>query len=122
MKSRLIEFVCEEGTLLVEMESESISATGIRDSGAIRTGNDAHRGEDDSLQQKVVKSAMHFDSAIQVIKVVGDSVINKISQLGQKPDEISIKVGLKFTAEAGAIIAKTAAEGNLEVTLLWKTV
>ncbi|WP_329484213.1 hypothetical protein OG555_18860 [Kribbella sp. NBC_01484] len=35
------------------------------------------------------------------------------------PAEVELKLGVKLTAEAGAIIAKTSAEGNLEVTLRW---
>ena len=45
--------------------------------------------------------------------------MKKINEVSQKPDEIEVKLGLKFSVEAGAIIAKTSSEGNIEVTLKW---
>jgi hypothetical protein len=35
-------------------------------------------------------------------------------------DEIVMRFGIKMTAEAGAIIARTAIEGNFEVQLTWR--
>ncbi|GHJ43561.1 hypothetical protein Cs7R123_09030 [Catellatospora sp. TT07R-123] len=36
------------------------------------------------------------------------------------PDEIELEFGVRLTAEAGAVIAKTAAEGSLTVRLRWE--
>ncbi|MGC5561834.1 CU044_2847 family protein [Streptomyces sp. FR-108] len=36
-----------------------------------------------------------------------------------QPDDIHISFGVKFTAEAGAVIARTAFEGHLTVELDW---
>jgi hypothetical protein len=35
-------------------------------------------------------------------------------------DEIEVEFGVKLTAEAGAILAKSSAEGHLQVRLLWR--
>lgn len=36
------------------------------------------------------------------------------------PHEITVEFGIKLTAEAGAVITKTAGECHLNVTLLWR--
>jgi Trypsin-co-occurring domain 1 len=37
----------------------------------------------------------------------------------RRPDSVEIEFGVKFSAEAGAVIAKTALEGQLTVKLGW---
>jgi Trypsin-co-occurring domain 1 len=41
---------------------------------------------------------------------------------GRRPDSVEIEFGVKFGAEAGAVIAKTALEGQLTVKLGWASV
>lgn len=36
------------------------------------------------------------------------------------PDEVTLRFGIKMTAEAGAVIARTTAEGNMEVEMAWR--
>jgi len=36
------------------------------------------------------------------------------------PDEIEVEFGVKLTAEASAILAKSSAEGHLQVKLVWR--
>jgi hypothetical protein len=61
-----------------------------------------------------------FDEAVSVIKSIGNSVVTKVKEISDSPDEVSVELGIKFTAEAGAIIAKTSTEGTLKLTLKWK--
>ena len=89
----------EYGNFYAEVEPERVTRSG------------------DSLSGK----AKHkLESAMNVIKAVGDNVIQTAKSIAQHPDELEVKIGLKFSVEAGAIIAKTATEGNLEVTIKWK--
>jgi hypothetical protein len=37
-----------------------------------------------------------------------------------KPSEVSLTFGIKLTAEAGAVIARTAGQCNFAVTLRWQ--
>ncbi len=37
-----------------------------------------------------------------------------------KPETIKVSFGVKLSAQAGAVIAKTSAEGNLQVEMEWK--
>lgn len=68
----------------------------------------------------VRKSAEQVDAAVEVAKQVAGRAAMQLEKMDHCPDEIQLKLGLKFTVEVGAIIAKTATEGNLEVTLTWK--
>lgn len=51
------------------------------------------------------------NAAVSALKTFRDEVLN--------PDEVEIEFGVKFNAEAGAVIAKTSAEGHLAVKLTW---
>lgn len=104
--NKIIEFQTEFGTILIESE-EKVQQMGT------------YRGSE-SPNKEIEKAKSKFEEAISTIKIVAESVVKKTKEVLDSPDEIEIKIGLKFTAEAGAIIAKTSAEGNLEVTLKWK--
>ena len=62
----------------------------------------------------------NFGEALDALKSVGDSVFAKISEMPSAPDEVTVEVGLKFSAEAGAFIAKSSGEGALKATFKWK--
>ncbi len=51
------------------------------------------------------------DAAVAALKTFRDEVLD--------PDGVEIEFGVKFNAEAGAVIAKTSAEGHLSVKLTW---
>lgn len=108
MKTKLVQFEIDQGeTLLIEVDDPACD-------GVVR------RSSVNGLQQKLEQSVVRFESAIQIVQTVGNSVVEKMRQLTRQPDEVNIKIGLKFTAEAGAIIAKTSGEGNLELSITWK--
>lgn len=68
----------------------------------------------------IEKSAEQIDEAVEVAKRVAGRAAQQFGTMDHRPDEVQFKLGLKFTAEAGALIAKTSAEGNIEITLTWK--
>jgi hypothetical protein len=49
-----------------------------------------------------------------------EALMSQLNDLTTKPEEISLEFGIKFTAGAEALIAKTSVEGNVKVTLTWK--
>jgi hypothetical protein len=53
---------------------------------------------------------------------IHDAAMAALAELRGKlePDEIRLKFGIKMTAEVGAVIARTALEGNLDVEMVWK--
>lgn len=96
--NNIIELETEFGEILIESHQRATSRGGK---------------VDNIVKQK-------FEYAVNVIKIVGDAIIKKVKEIGESPDEVSIEIGVKFTAEAGAIIAKTSSEGTIKLNLTWK--
>jgi len=36
------------------------------------------------------------------------------------PESVSVEFGIKFSAQAGVVLAASAVEGNCKITLSWK--
>jgi hypothetical protein len=66
----------------------------------------------------VVQAAVGFTDHLSAVR---DAVAQALTELRDSlsPDDITVSFGVKFTAEAGAVIAKTAVEGNLAVEMTW---
>jgi hypothetical protein len=58
---------------------------------------------------------------LESLKSIQEGVAEAFAGFQQKtrPDSLKMTVGIKFTAEAGAIIAKSSAEASLQVELTW---
>jgi hypothetical protein len=56
-----------------------------------------------------------LDPAIAAARVV----LDRVAALG--PEEVTVQFGVKVSGTAHWLVAKTAAEGNFEVTLTWRT-
>lgn len=62
---------------------------------------------------------MTFDEAIAGIRRAADATLRQFRQMASRPDQVEIEFGVRLTAEAGAIIARTEAEAQLTVRLTW---
>lgn len=60
-----------------------------------------------------------FDEALQGIRSAAQSALAVFRDGSLKPDGVELEFGVKITAEAGAVIAKSALEGHLTVKLSW---
>jgi hypothetical protein len=67
----------------------------------------------------LAQAGQSFDSALQGIHTAAESALRVFRDGRLKPDSVEIEFGVKLTAEAGAVIAKTAVEGHLVVKLSW---
>jgi Trypsin-co-occurring domain 1 len=74
-----------------------------------------------SIDDGIVRAAVGFSDRLDTIR---DAVTETLTKLGEKlnPDEITVSFGIKFSAQAGAMIAKTSLEGNLGVQMVWHRV
>ena len=100
---RIVEFPLENGDfILVEVDEPSASD---------------RIGLGDEIVEKAQKT---FESALNAIKPVASTVINKVRSLNEPADEVEVKFGIKMTAGLGAIIASGTGEVNYEITLKWK--
>src|SRR5690349_1578947 len=61
-----------------------------------------------------------FEQAMNIVRPVAATIQKTVEGLSEKPAEFAMKFGIKFTAEAGAIIASTSIEGNCEITIKWQ--
>ncbi|CAG0936434.1 hypothetical protein TFLX_05307 [Thermoflexales bacterium] len=108
---RLVEFPLQEGgTMLVEVDEPEASAETTR-SGVVKAARPS---------SEVIENAKKtFEEALDKIKPAAQSLIDKLGELHDAPDEIGVEFGIKFSAEAGAFIASAGVEANYKVTLKW---
>lgn len=98
---RIIEFPLESGdSILVEVDEQSDRI-----------------GLSDEIAEKAQRT---FESALNTIKPVATTIMNKVQSLNQPADEVEVKFGIKMTVGLGAVIASGNAEVNYEITLKWK--
>ena len=102
MATQLIEFKLQSGgVVFVEVEA---------DRGA---GGLVGRGD-------TIEASQTFEQALSHLKPIADAVLGQVVALASHPDEVAIELGVSLKAEAGLILAKTAGEGSLKLTIKWK--
>ena len=67
------------------------------------------------------EAATEFGQALDNIRPVADTIVQKFKGLSSKPDSIEVEFGIKMNAKAGVIITAAEVEANFKVTLSWKT-
>ena len=94
-------FESKHGTIYVDVEE--------------RSGGTTRGGE-----EKNIPAMKKFEDAMGSVQSVANSVIDTLKNLVETPDEVQIKLGVRFSGEVGAIIAKAKTDANLDITLTWK--
>ncbi|WP_189544067.1 CU044_2847 family protein [Streptomyces gelaticus] len=72
-------------------------------------------GDDNTL----ARAGRTFGSALTGIRSAAESALAVFRDGALKPDGVELEFGVKITAEAGAVIAKSAVEGHMVVKLSW---
>jgi len=62
-----------------------------------------------------------FAQAMDQARHAADVAYGQFRKLAQRPDEVEVKLGIRLSASAGAVLAKTATEANVTVKLVWRT-
>jgi hypothetical protein len=93
----------DTGQIVVEVDSAS--------SGIVRA---ARPGEIVTTASRTL--AESFDQ----VRETAESLLRRLAALPSRPDTVELELGVKINAEAGAIIARTAAEGNFLLRLTWQ--
>ena len=91
----------DTGDVIVEVEP-------VSDEGVLVAGGGAIEEATGTFTEKLASVRAAVSAALREL---GDSL---------EPDVLKVSVGVKLTAEAGAIIAKSSTEGNLRVQMEWK--
>jgi hypothetical protein len=101
--SELVRWQTDDGGIVVEIDAREPGFQSVaRGPGQII--HDAQGRFDDALESV-------RDGAVSALKKFRDEVLD--------PDGVEIQFGVRFNAEAGAVLAKTSAEGHLSVKLTW---
>ena len=79
------------------------------------------RGSREVLENENAERAL--DQAMGLIHSCADRISRAVSSLHQstRPKEVEATFGVKFSTEAGAILAKASTEANIEIKLKWLT-
>ncbi|MEV5934731.1 CU044_2847 family protein [Streptomyces sp. NPDC093250] len=65
------------------------------------------------------QAARTFEGSLEGVRAAAESALRVFRDGSLRPDAVELEFGVKLTAEAGAVIAKGAAEGHLVVKLSW---
>jgi len=66
----------------------------------------------------VFEAPSHLEEALGSIRGAALASVESLRSL--RPQKLELEFGVKLTAEAGALIAKTAGEGHFVVTVTWE--
>jgi NTP-dependent ternary system trypsin peptidase co-occuring protein len=64
------------------------------------------------------KAKQTFEDAVAGIGPIAATILRQVAALA--PESVSVEFGIKFSAQAGVIIASSALESNCKITLGWK--
>ncbi|MFY1693287.1 CU044_2847 family protein [Plantactinospora sp. WMMB782] len=67
----------------------------------------------------IIEARERFEKGLQDVSAAAQKALGVFRDGTLRPDEIEIEFGVRFNWEAGAVFAKTAAEGHLTVKLNW---
>ncbi|MCX5090088.1 CU044_2847 family protein [Streptomyces sp. NBC_00365] len=101
----VMEFKTGDGAVILIEEGEDESGSGSRL---------VSRGENG-----VVQATRTFEGALEGVRSAAESALRVFRDGSLRPGSVEIEFGVKLTAEAGALIAKSAVEGHLVVKLSW---
>ncbi|MFF7973405.1 CU044_2847 family protein [Streptomyces sp. NPDC007905] len=102
--NKLMEFTTEDGAVVVVEAADGASGTRL-----------VSRGEGGPAAQ----AASTFEGALGGVRAAAHSALRVFRDGNLRPDSVELEFGVKLSAEAGAVIAKGAAEGQLVVRLSW---
>jgi hypothetical protein len=101
--NELVRFELDDhGSVLVEVDD--------REPGIERASRD---------QEFILKASQTMEQALEGVRAAANLTVSKLHELAEQPDEVEVAFGIRLNASAGAVIAKTEAEGHLQVRLTW---
>ncbi|WP_433312013.1 CU044_2847 family protein [Micromonospora sp. CA-269861] len=98
----LLRFETDQGVLLVEEHA----------------GTDLERV---GLLDRIRPARQTLEMALAQIKPALDAALGVIHGVSVRPDQLEVEIGVTLTAEAGAVVARTSAQGHLKVKLIWSS-
>jgi hypothetical protein len=71
------------------------------------------------VNDMVVKARVTLESALDHVRAVANATLAKLQDVAVQPQQIEVQFGIRLNAEVGAVIARTQAEGHLQIKLTW---
>lgn len=69
----------------------------------------------------VAATAAHsLGETFDQVRAAAEVALARLTSLSVQPKTVELELGVKISAEAGAVIARTAAEGNITLRLTWE--
>jgi hypothetical protein len=99
---QLLQFESGAGTVLVEVADDE---PGIERAARV--------------DEVVVKARESLEGAMDQVRVVANATLGKLGDLARQPEQVEVEFGVRLNAAAGAVIARTQAEGHLQVKVTW---
>ncbi|GGW18445.1 hypothetical protein GCM10018980_48450 [Streptomyces capoamus] len=103
--NRLVEFTTEDGAVVVVESADTVGGAKL-----------VSRGDGPAVQ-----ATRTFEGALDGVRAAARSALRVFRDGSLRPDSVEMEFGVKLSAEAGAVIAKGAAEGQLVVRLTWSS-
>jgi hypothetical protein len=70
----------------------------------------------------VVRDASEtLNEALARVRPAAASILRSVREMAQPPDTVTLEFGVKLTAEAGVVVARTTGEANFKITVEWST-
>jgi NTP-dependent ternary system trypsin peptidase co-occuring protein len=109
--AKLVEFRTDDGTVVVVETADPTTGTRL-----VSRGEGPGNGPGNGTADRTVHT---FESALGSVRSAAQSALRVFREGALRPDSVELEFGVKLSAEAGAVIAKGAAEGHLLVKLSW---
>jgi len=71
------------------------------------------------IDDVVAKAGASLENTLDQVLAVANVALVKLRKLTEQPEQIEVEFGIRLNAEAGAVIARTQAEGHLQVKMIW---
>jgi hypothetical protein len=78
-------------------------------SGTVRAGR----------EEMIERARETFEDALHRVLPAAKSIVEKLRNMGSKPDTIGVNFGINVSTQAGAFLASAIAEANFGVTVRW---
>jgi hypothetical protein len=60
-----------------------------------------------------------FQAAMGGIREAASTAVEEMTQLARPPEEVTLQFSVQLAAEAGVVVARTAATANMNISLTW---
>ncbi len=65
------------------------------------------------------EAAQSFEATINSLSPIASSIVSKLINISNPPQEATVEFGLTLKADTGVIITKVGAEANFKINLKW---